>query len=407
LRRGLVLRPAGSWRVTSGFPRELARGSRRCARSTQRQFNLTQRAEGVPSGDHRAEYLTDVNVIGMCARAVAEARHVPQGFLGGLDHRSENGTARRFGERVQSRPDALKRIRQRLPHSPSDLCQGVGEIGFPVIAHKFIFSLVESWIQVARGQGARPTVLAGRPTPAIVVIPAQQWLSPGSHRECLPLLMARRGADSVDMKFEVAVLPVADPDRSKAFYQGLGWRLDIDLPIDDQHRIIQFTPPGSPASIQFGTGTTDMTAGSVQDLYLIVDDVEAARADLMSHGADVSDIWHGPGLDNVEKRMPGRDPDGSTYRSFATFADPDGNSFLLQEITERLPGRVWPTDVGALAELLHETAEHHGSFEKVAPPHDWWDWYAAYMDARQRGSSQEEASAAAGRYMADVKHVVV
>ena len=211
----------------------------------------------------------------------------------------------------------------------------------------------------------------------------------------------------MDMKFEVAVLPVTDPDRSKAFYQGLGWRLDIDLPIDEQHRIIQFTPPGSPASIQFGTGTTDMNPGSVQDLYLVVDDVESARADLISHGVDVSDVWHGPGLDNVEKRMPGRDPDGSTYRSFATFADPDGNSWLLQEITERLPGRVWPTDIGALAELLRDTAEHHGSFEKVAPPHDWWDRYAAYMDARQHGSSQDEASAAAGRYMADVKHIVV
>jgi len=209
------------------------------------------------------------------------------------------------------------------------------------------------------------------------------------------------------MKFEVAVLPVADPDRSKAFYQGLGWRLDIDRPIDEQHRIIQFTPPGSPASIQFGTGTTDMNPGSVQDLYLIVDDIESARADLISHGVDVSDVWHKPGLDNIEKRLPDRDPAGSTYRSFAMFADPDRNSWLLQEITERLPGREWPTDIGGLAELLRDTAEHHGSFEKVAPPHDWWDWYAAYMDARQHGSSQDEASAAAGRYMADVKHIVV
>ncbi|MDR2984514.1 MAG: glyoxalase [Nocardiopsaceae bacterium] len=209
------------------------------------------------------------------------------------------------------------------------------------------------------------------------------------------------------MKFEVAVIPVADPDRSKAFYQSLGWRFDIDLPIDENHRIIQFTPPGSPASIQFGTGTTEMTPGSVRDMYLIVDDVEAARNDLISHGADVSDVWNGPGLDNVEKRMPGRDPKRTTYRSFATFADPDGNSFLLQEIGERLPGRVWPTDVDALAHLLRETAEHHGSFEKVAPPHDWWDWYAAYLDARQHGMNEDDAAAAAGRYMADVKHVVV
>src|SRR5262245_24833954 len=209
------------------------------------------------------------------------------------------------------------------------------------------------------------------------------------------------------MKFEVAVLPVADPDRSKAFYQGLGWRLDIDRPIYEQHRISQFTSPGSPASIQFGTGTTDMNPGSVQDLYLVVDDIESARADLISHGVDVSDVWHGPGLDNIEKRLPGRDPAGSTYRSFATFADPDGNSWLLQEITERLPGRVWATDTGALAALLAETAQHHGAFEKVAPPHDWWDWYAAYVDARQRGSDPAAASEAAARYMAEVKHVVV
>jgi catechol 2,3-dioxygenase-like lactoylglutathione lyase family enzyme len=209
------------------------------------------------------------------------------------------------------------------------------------------------------------------------------------------------------MTFEVVVLPVADDDRAKAFYHGLGWRLDADIAIDENHRIVQFTPPGSTASIQFGRGTTTMTPGVVQDLYLIVEDIEAARQELISHGADVSETWHGPGLDNVEKRMPGRDPDGASYRSFATFHDPDGNSWLLQEISERLPGRVWPTDVGELAGLLHETAEHHGAFEKVAPPHDWWDWYAAYMDARQRGSEPAAASQAAGRYMAEVKHVVV
>jgi len=211
----------------------------------------------------------------------------------------------------------------------------------------------------------------------------------------------------VDMTFEVVVLPVADDDRAMAFYQGLGWRQDADIRIDENHRIVQFTPPGSTASIQFGRGTTTMTPGVVQDLYLIVEDIEAARRELISHGADVSEPWHGPGLDNVDKRMPGRDPDRASYRSFATFADPDGNSWLLQEISERLPGRVWPTDVGALAGLLQETSEHHGAFEKVAPPHDWWDWYAAYMDARQRGSEPGAASEAARRYMAEVKHVVV
>jgi catechol 2,3-dioxygenase-like lactoylglutathione lyase family enzyme len=208
------------------------------------------------------------------------------------------------------------------------------------------------------------------------------------------------------MKFEVAVLPVADVDRSKAFYQGLGWRLDADINVAGDYRVVQFTPPNSPASIQFGQGITTMTPGSVRNLYLIVEDLEAARGELISHGADVSDVWHGAGL-NVERRVPGPDPQHQSYRSFASFADPDGNSYLLQEITERLPGRVWQTDTAALAKLLHETAEHHGAFEAVAPPHDWWDWYAAYMDARQRGSTPGQASAAAGRYMAEVKHVVV
>jgi catechol 2,3-dioxygenase-like lactoylglutathione lyase family enzyme len=210
----------------------------------------------------------------------------------------------------------------------------------------------------------------------------------------------------VDMKFEVAVLPVADADRSKAFYQGLGWRLDADINLAEDFRVVQFTPPNSPASIQFGKGITTMTPGSVQNLYLIVEDVQAARDELISHGADVSEVFHGAGP-NVERRVSGPDPEHQSYRSFATFADPDGNSYLLQEIKERLPGRVWPADVSALARLLHETAEHHGAFEVVAPPHDWWDWYAAYMDARQSGSTSEEASAAAGRYMAEVKHVVV
>ena len=210
----------------------------------------------------------------------------------------------------------------------------------------------------------------------------------------------------MDMKFEVAVLPVADVDRSKAFYQGLGWRLDADISVAEDYRVVQFTPPNSTASIQFGKGVTTMTPGSLQNLMLIVEDVVSARAELISHGADVSEVFHGAGL-NVERRVPGPDPAHQSYRSFATFADPDGNSYLLQEITERLPGRVWQTDIAALAELLHETSEHHGAFEAVAPPHVWWDWYAAYMDARQGGSTSEEASAAAGRYMADVKHIVV
>jgi catechol 2,3-dioxygenase-like lactoylglutathione lyase family enzyme len=210
----------------------------------------------------------------------------------------------------------------------------------------------------------------------------------------------------VDEKLEAVVLPVADVDRAKAFYEALGWRLDADFPVAPDYRVVQFTPPNSPASIQFGIGMTTAAPGSVQNLLLVVEDIDAARGELTSHGAQVSEVFHGAGQ-NPDRRVPGPDPERGSYKSFATFADPDGNTWLLQEITERLPGRVWPTDVSALAGLLHETADHHGAFEAVAPPHDWWDWYAAYMDARQRGSTPEEASAAAGRYMAEVKHVVV
>ncbi len=216
----------------------------------------------------------------------------------------------------------------------------------------------------------------------------------------------------MDMKLEVVVLPVADVDRAKAFYQGLGWRLDADFPFDNGFRVVQFTPPGSGCSIQFGTNMTSAAPGSARGLYLIVSDVEARRGELAACGAEVSEVFHAgtPGAqfqpDGTSGRVSGPAPGHASYSSFATFSDPDGNGWLVQEITERLPGRVWPTDIGALAELLHETAEHHGSFEAVAPPHDWWDWYAAYLDARERGSTPEAAAAAAGRYMADVKHVV-
>jgi catechol 2,3-dioxygenase-like lactoylglutathione lyase family enzyme len=222
-----------------------------------------------------------------------------------------------------------------------------------------------------------------------------------------PVSAARgRGTDTVDTKLEVVVLPVADVDRAKAFYAALGWRLDADFPVAPDYRVVQFTPPNSPASIQFGVGMTTAAPGSAQNLLLVVEDVEAARGELASHGAEVSDVFHGAGQ-NPARRVPGPDPEHGSYKSFATFADPDGNTWLLQEITQRLPGRVWPTDVATLAGLLHETADHHGAFEAVAPPHDWWDWYAAYMDARQSGSTPEAASAAAGKYMAEVKHIVV
>jgi catechol 2,3-dioxygenase-like lactoylglutathione lyase family enzyme len=212
-------------------------------------------------------------------------------------------------------------------------------------------------------------------------------------------------AATTALRFEVTMLPVSDVDRAKAFYEGLGWRLDADFQLDERTRIVQFTPPQSPASIQFGTGITSM-AGPLDHLYLVVDDIEAARAELIARGADVGEIWHGRGLGD-EGHVDGTDPEHASYGSFATFADPDGNRYLLQEIKQRLPGRVWDTGIADLADRLLETSLRHDFFEKAAPPHHWWDWYAAYMDARQSGSDTPNAEAAADRYMAEVKGVVV
>jgi catechol 2,3-dioxygenase-like lactoylglutathione lyase family enzyme len=151
------------------------------------------------------------------------------------------------------------------------------------------------------------------------------------------------GPATVALKLEVAVLPVADADRAKAFYEGLGWRLDANVTIDQHYRVVQFTPPGSTASIIFGQGTTNMAPGSLQDLVLVVEDLDAARDELIRRGADVSEIWHDEtGIfhhGGTEARVPGRDPKGRSYGSWASFSDPDGNGWLLQEITQRLPGR--------------------------------------------------------------------
>ena len=222
------------------------------------------------------------------------------------------------------------------------------------------------------------------------------------------------GTPSIDLKLEVVTLPVSDVERAKNFYQGLGWRLDADIGVGDDFRIVQFTPPHSQCSIHFGKGLTTAAPGSAKRQLLAVADIESARAELIDRGADVSEVFHydrRPGhTDEQETRVPGPDPDKShPYSNYASFSDPDGNGWLLQEITTRLPGREWDdsTDIASLADLLHETAEHHGEFEAVAPPHDWWDWYAAYFAARQRGSASKEASRAADQYMADVKHVVV
>jgi catechol 2,3-dioxygenase-like lactoylglutathione lyase family enzyme len=201
----------------------------------------------------------------------------------------------------------------------------------------------------------------------------------------------------MNTKLEVALLPVSDADRAKRFYTSLGWREDADFVLSDTLRVLQFTPPGSQASIIFGTG---VETGATARLLLTVDDIEATRAELVERGADVSEVFHGQAFSaDHQGREPGPDPDRQSYRSFATFRDPDGNEFLLQEITTRLPGRVAEPDIAALAELLLDTAQHHDAFEKAAPEHNWWDWYAPYLSARQRGSSPADAEAAADRYM--------
>jgi hypothetical protein len=168
---------------------------------------------------------------------------------------------------------------------------------------------------------------------------------------------------------------------------------------------VQVTPHNSGTSIIFGKGVTSPQPGTSHNLLLAVNDVEAARADLIARGVEVSEVFHygaGPFNNTVENPcIPGRDPERRSYFSFVSFADPDGNSWLLQEITMRLPGREWShaTDVAAVADLLHETAEHHDNYEKTHGQHNWWDWYAPYFSARQNGSTPEEAAAAADRYM--------
>ena len=204
----------------------------------------------------------------------------------------------------------------------------------------------------------------------------------------------------VDMKLEVVVIPVSDVDRAKAFYASLGWRLDADFPFDNGVRIVQFTPPGSTASIQFGAHLTSAVPGSAQNLYLVVSDVQAARNTLAAHGADVSDVFHpgAPGAqfqpDGTNARIKGRAPDHASYGSFATFSDPDGNRWLLQEVTTRLPGRVDPaaTSFGSRDDLkaaLLRAATAHGEHEQRMGGKydtDWPDWYAAYMVAAQAGT---------------------
>jgi catechol 2,3-dioxygenase-like lactoylglutathione lyase family enzyme len=213
-------------------------------------------------------------------------------------------------------------------------------------------------------------------------------------------------AAAVDLKLEVVVIPVSDVDRAKRFYGSLGWRLDADFAFDNGFRVVQLTPPGSGCSVQFGTNITSAAPGSAQGLYLIVSEIEAARADLAARGAEISEVFHAgaPGAqfrrDGTSGRVSGPAPDHASYGSFATFSDPDGNSWLLQEIKTRLPGRgLSNSDVATLTELLREAEEHHGEYEPTAPKHHWSGWYAAYIVARERGRTPEDAAKDAALHM--------
>jgi catechol 2,3-dioxygenase-like lactoylglutathione lyase family enzyme len=202
------------------------------------------------------------------------------------------------------------------------------------------------------------------------------------------------------MKFEIVVIPVSDVDRAKRFYGGLGWRLDADFAAGDDYRVIQFTPPGSGCSVIFGRNVTAAAPGSAQGLYLIVSDIKAARDELRARGVEVSEVFHDAGgvyAGNDEPylfgrlRVSGADPEHRSYRSFASFRDPDGNGWLFQEITARLPGRVDAdtTFVSSteLASALRRAAAAHGEHEKLIGRHDddWPDWYADYMVKEQAG----------------------
>ncbi len=208
-------------------------------------------------------------------------------------------------------------------------------------------------------------------------------------------------ARGVDMKFEIVVIPVSDVDRAKRFYGGLGWRLDADFAAGDDWRVIQFTPPGSGASVIFGKNVTAAAPGSAQGLYLIVSDIKAARDELLARGVEVGEIFHGGGDVHTgpdepylsgRLRVSGPDPEHGSYRSFASFKDPDGNGWLFQEVTARLPGRVDASDTTftsstELAAALRRAAAAHGEHEKRTGGHDanWPDWYADYIVREQAG----------------------
>ena len=209
-------------------------------------------------------------------------------------------------------------------------------------------------------------------------------------------------AGTVDMKFEIVVLPVSDVDRAKEFYGRLGWRLDADYDDGNDFRVIQFTPPGSGCSVIFGKNVTAAAPGSAQGMYLIVSDIEAARKELLGRGVEIGEVFHdasgvyaGPDEPYLfgRRRVSGQDPDHRSYRSFASFNDPDGNGWLFQEVTTRLPGRIdsAATSFGSandLASAFRRAEAAHGEHEKRTGGQrdaNWADWYAAYMVAEQSG----------------------
>ena len=210
----------------------------------------------------------------------------------------------------------------------------------------------------------------------------------------------------VDMKLEVIVIPVSDVDRAKAFYEGLGWRLDGDFAAGDDWRAVQLTPPGSGCSVIFGRNVTPAAPGSAQGLYLIVADIEAARGELLRRGVDASRVFHGGGSVHAGRdeaylfgrlRASGPDPEHRSYQSYVSFSDPDGNGWLLQEVTTRLPGRIDSAttsfaSASDLAAAFRRAEAAHGEHEKRLGQRDenWPDWYAAYMVAEQAGKPLPE-----------------
>ena len=196
------------------------------------------------------------------------------------------------------------------------------------------------------------------------------------------------GSARVDMKLEVELIPVSDVERAKEFYTRLGWRLDDDVTMGNDFRVVQFTPPGSGCSVSFGKGVTSAAPGSLRG-GLIVSDIEAARKELVARGINASEVFHGSPF----SRISGPDPERMSYGSYVTFEDPDGNVWIVQEVTRRLPGRIDPTmttfaSTNDLASAMQRAAAAHGEHEKRNRRHDenWPDWYAAYMAAEQAGT---------------------